>query len=352
MLLLGVLTVIILYYARPFLVPLTFGILFAMLMVPVSNKLENWGLGRKTATFVCILIILLGVGGIVAIISAQATSFSKDLPQIQLKVQQLIDTVQHWIQSQFGVSPEKQLHFMKQQVAKFSNSANAFATTFLAAAFSILGGFVLMLLYFFFLMWKREKYEAFFLRLTSNERQNEVKHELREITKVASQYLVGRLISMFFLITVYAIGFSIIGLKNAVLVSFIAVLPTIIPYIGAYIGGIFPIIMALITGSTSTVIPVIILLMAAQTIDNNIIEPLAEGESLNISPIITIIALVVGHLLWGVAGMVLFVPLFAIVRIICEHVPALNPYGFLLANDVEDSEWMGKVKKWLKDRKK
>jgi len=351
MLLLGVLTVIILYYGRSFLVPLTFGILFSMLMVPVSNRLERWGLGRKSATLVCILIILLCVAGIVALISMQATSFSEDLPQIQQKVQQLIDSVQHWVQSQFGVTPEKQLQFMKQQVAKFSQSANTFATTFLAGTFSILGGFVLMLLYFFFLMWKREKYEAFFLRLSPNEGQGEVKRELREITKVSSRYLIGRLISMFFLITIYAIGFSIVGLKNAILVSFIAVLPTIIPYIGAYIGGLFPIVMALVTGSTGTVLPVIGILVVAQTIDNNIIEPLAEGESLNISPIITIIALVLGHLLWGIAGMVLFVPMFAILRIICQHVPALNPYGFLLANDVEDSEWMKKVKQWFKKKK-
>ncbi len=349
-LLLGVLTVIILYYARSFLIPLSFGILFSMLLLPVSRKLEQWGLGRKTATFICILIILLFVFGIVSIISAQANSFSKDLPQIQIKLQQLIDTVQHWIHSKVGVSTEQQVQFVKKQVDKFSQSANTYATSFLAGTFSILGGFVLVLLYFFFLMWKREKYEAFFLRVASKEHHSEVKKELDEITKVASQYVVGRLISMIFLIAVYAIGFYVIGLKNAVLVSFIAVLPTIVPYIGAYIGGIFPVIMALVSGSADMVVPVLLLLIIAQTFDNNVIEPLAQGETLNISPIITILALVVGNLLWGIAGMVLFVPMFAVIRIICEHVPALNPYGFLLANDVEDSPWVAKVKKWFKDK--
>ncbi len=351
-LLLGVLSVIILYYGRAFLVPLMFGILFAMLLAPVSRRLERWGLGRIPATFVCLFIILLFVAAVVGLITAQATSFSKDLPQIQLRIQELIDQMQHWIETQFGVSPERQLAFIKRQVVRFSESANVLATSFLGGTASFLSGFVLMLLYFFFLMWKREKYETFFLMLTSAERQGDAKKELQEITRVASQYLLGRLVSMIFLVTVYAIGFSIIGIKNAVLVSFIAVLPTIIPYIGAYIGGLFPILMALVTGSGGTVVPVIVLLMVAQTFDNNVIEPLAEGESLNISPIVTIIALVLGNLLWGVAGMVLFVPLFAIIRIVCEHIPALNPLSFLLANDVDDSRLVQKVKQWFRERKK
>src|SRR5688572_25873052 len=125
-LLLGVLVAIIFYYGRTFLVPLFFAILFAMLMLPLTRKLEKWGLGRKTATFVCILIILLCVVGIAAAITAQAANFSKDLPLIQKKTQELIDSGQQWIQAKSGVSPEKQLQFVKEQVAKFSKSADAF----------------------------------------------------------------------------------------------------------------------------------------------------------------------------------------------------------------------------------
>ena len=85
----------------------------------------------------------------------------------------------------------------------------------------------------------------------------------------------------------------------------------------------------------------------AQIIDNNIIEPLVEGNSLNLSPIITIVAIVLGELVWGIAGMVLFIPLFAVLRIICDHIPALHPYGYLLANDVNDPKWVEKVKGWF-----
>jgi predicted PurR-regulated permease PerM len=341
----------IIYYGKVFLVPITFAVLLAMLMLPVSRKLEGWGMGRIWATLSCIGIILLFITGMFAIISAQAASMSEDLPQILTRLQQLIDMVQQWIQQQFGVPPEQQISFAKSQGAGFSKSLQTYAKALLTGSFGLLGGFALTLLYFFFLMWKREKYKEFFLRLAREENQGEVKRELHEITKVAGQYLIARLLSMLFLAVVYALGFSIIGLKNGILIALIAVIPTIIPYVGAFIGGFFPLVMALVSGSAAMALPVIGVLVVAQIIDNNIIEPLVEGSSLNLSPIVTILAIVLGELTWGVAGMILFIPLFAVIRIICEHIPALHPYGFLLANDVEEPKWIEKIKGWAQKLK-
>jgi predicted PurR-regulated permease PerM len=265
-------------------------------------------------------------------------------------LQQFIDSGQQWVQQQFGVAPQEQIQFVKSQISKFSQLFNKFATGLVSGSLGMLSGFALVLIYFFFLMWKREKYEEFFLRLSNPENRPEMKQELHDITKVASQYLVARLLSMLFLAVFYAVGFSLIGLKNAVLISFVAVLPTIVPYIGSFIGGIFPLIMALVAGSSGMVLPVIIVLVLAQVIDNNIIEPLLEGNSLNLSPIFTIVAIVLGELIWGIAGMVLFIPLFAIIRIICDHIPALHPYGYLLANDVQEPKWVEKIKEWFRSK--
>lgn len=139
-------------------------------------------------------------------------------------------------------------------------------------------------------------------------------------------------------------GCPIAGLENAVLVSLIAVIPTLIPYVGAFIGAAFPLATVLVSGSPDLFLPVAAVLIAAQVIDNNIIEPLVMGAKLNLSPIFTIVAIVLGELIWGIPGMILFEPLLAIIRIVCDHVPALHPYSFLLADEVEEPEWIGKVK--------
>lgn len=344
----GILTILIFYYGRIFLIPLAFAIFFAMMLLPVSHKLEKWGASRITSTLLCIFLILLFIAGVFFIIGLQAANLSQDLPQIQQKLQKLVDTGQQWVQQQFGVAPQEQITFLKSQISKFSQSFNKFATGLLSGSMGMLSGFALIIIYFFFLMWKREKYEEFFLKLTQSENRPEVKQELHDITKVASQYLLARMLSMLFLAIFYIIGFSVIGLKNAVIISLVAVLPTIVPYIGSIIGGLFPLIMAFVAGSSGMVLPVIGVLMLAQIIDNNIIEPLVEGNSMNISPFITIVAIVLGELIWGIAGMILFIPLFAIIRIICDHIPALHPYGFLLKNDVEEPKWIEKVKGWFK----
>ena len=64
----------------------------------------------------------------------------------------------------------------------------------------------------------------------------------------------------------------------------------------------------------------------------------------------TIVAIVLGELVWGISGMILFIPMFAILKIICDHIPSLHPYSFLLANEVEEPHWVNTVKKWFKKR--
>ncbi|QCR21886.1 AI-2E family transporter [Pontibacter sp. SGAir0037] len=347
-LLLGILTVVALYYGKPFFIPLFFAIALSMLMVPVSNWLEARGVGRIWATLLCILIILLFIAGIILVISLQAASFSKDLPQIQQQLQQTLDNLQDWIQQKYGVAPEQQVQFAKEQISKISQSANQFLTSVVGGFFGLLTSFALVILYFFFLMWKRETYEQFFLRVFSSESKPATRETLQQITKVSGQYLIGRLISMIFLAVCYGIGFSILGLKNALLISIIAVLPTLVPYVGAFVGGAFPILMAFVSGSTGMILPVIIILVAAQVIDNNIIEPLVMGNKLNIKPIMTIFAIVLGELIWGIPGMILFEPLFAVIRIVCAHVPKLHPYSFLIEDDQDEMKWLEKVKSVLR----
>lgn len=342
--LLGILTVIALYYGKTFFIPLFFGIIFSMLMLPVSNKLESWGISRIFSTLICILIILLFIAAVLFVISAQAASFSNDLPKIQQQLEQMIDSLQQWIQQQFGVAPQEQIKMAKSQVSKLSQTVSNFATSIMKGLMGIITSFALIILYMFFLLWQRDKYKNFFLKLVKPENKVEAQRTLSSITTVAAAYLGGRLISMLFLAIIYSIGFSIVGLKNPILLSVIAVLPTIIPYVGAFVGGFFPLIMAFVSGATGTILPVIGILVAAQLIDNNLIEPFVMGAKMDLSPLITVVAIVLGELIWGVAGMILFVPLFAIIRIVCEHLPSLNPIAYLLEDELDEPDWVKSIK--------
>ncbi|GAB3996976.1 AI-2E family transporter [Spirosoma daeguense] len=337
----AVLSVLILYVGRPFLIPLAFAGLLALLLLPISRRLERWGIGRIWATFLCVLLFLLFIAVFLGVLYAQAASFAEDIPRLVKVFNQL----QAQIEQRFDISSEEQLQFIKKKLATLLESSGRSISAFMGVLGTIITELVLIVLYLFFLLWKREKYKNFILKLTPAENKAAMADALGQISRVSARYLSGRIFSMAFLGIYYSIGLSIVGLDKAILMSMVAVLPTLIPYVGAFVGGFFPVLMALLTGTPDLLIPTVAVLVSAQVIDNNIIEPLVMGAELDLSPIFTIIAVVLGELIWGVPGMILFEPLFAVTRIICAHIPELSPYRYLLENELEEPGWVARLKK-------
>jgi predicted PurR-regulated permease PerM len=129
----------------------------------------------------------------------------------------------------------------------------------------------------------------------------------------------------------YSIGFSIVGVRYAVFFAILCGLLEIVPFIGNLTGSLLAIMMVLIQGGgLGMVIGVVITYAAVQFLQTYILEPLVVGAEVNLNPLFTIIILVAGELIWGIPGMILAIPLLGIVKIICDHIPALKPYGYLI----------------------
>lgn len=343
----SVITCIVLFYARSFLVPITFGAMLAMLMYPLCNWLEQRGINRIVAILICLLLIFLAMAAIFLLVTIQVSNFSDDAPQIQSRFQQQVDALQKWIEQKFGMSSQRQTAILKKNFSAMGQSAGAYVQKLVSGVIGGLTTLGIVLVYVFFFLFKREKFENFILKLNTDNRPGELKEMMGKISKVAINYLRGRLISMLIIAVLNTAGFLIIGLKHAVLLGLIATLPTIVPYVGPIMGGFFPIAMALISQSPGSAVAVVGVLFLVQTIDNYFIEPVVVGSSVNVSPFMTIVIIIVGELLWGVAGMVLFIPLLAISKIIFDHVPSLHPYGYLVGGDEEESDGIiDKVKGW------
>jgi predicted PurR-regulated permease PerM len=86
-------------------------------------------------------------------------------------------------------------------------------------------------------------------------------------------------------------------------------------------------------GSSGMIIGVLITYAIVQFFQTYILEPLVVGAEVNINPLFTIFVLVAGELVWGIPGMVLAIPLLGIVKIICDHITVLKPYGFLIGQE-------------------
>ena len=131
-------------------------------------------------------------------------------------------------------------------------------------------------------------------------------------------------------------GFLLLGIKHAILFGVLAAILNIIPYIGVLIGSILPIMMALITkDEISYAIGAAGVCVLVQFLDNNFITPYVVGSSVSINPLTATLALVSSALIWGVAGMVLCMPVTGMIKVVCDKVEKLKPFGYLIGEEVD-----------------
>jgi predicted PurR-regulated permease PerM len=348
-LLFTVLLVLILFYGKTFLIPITFAALLAMLMAPLCRRLDKIGFNRALSTLVCVLILLGVIVGIGYVIGSQFAAFAEDVTLIEKKGREVLGQVQQYIQDQLGVSEEKQDAMVKKQTKDAGKVAGALAARILAGLTTTIGSIVVTLVFTFLFIYNKEKYQAFFIKLYKDQDTKEVKAVTEKIGDVAQHYLTGRAKSIMIIAVLYSIGLSIIGLKNAILLAGIAALLTLIPYLGTTLGGLFPVLMALVTeDSYHTALWAALVMFFIQTMDNYFIEPNVVGGEVNLSALASIISVLAGGMIWGVAGMILFLPMLGIIKIICDHVEPLKPIGFVLGDP--DAGKTSPIVKWIKDK--
>lgn len=338
-LLCGILVCVILYFAQKVLIPLAFAAFFAMLFTSMSNKMEKCGIKRIWTTLISLLILVLVTAGIILLVYMQSKKLAEEFPAIEKKSQEFMKQAQAYISDKLNVTQEKQDELIEKQIKSASSSVQSVLKGILSGLVNIVGSSVIVLIFMFLFLYQREKYESFFIQLCTNTEPDEAKKLIHKISKVAQSYLTGRALSILIFTVLFTSGFLIIGLKNAFLLAFIAALLTIVPYVGSIVGGLFPFAVALVTeDSPEIAMGALIVVIIIQGIDNYFIEPYIIGGEVNISGFFTILILFVGGLLWGVAGMVLFLPMLGVAKIIFDQVPALKPYGYLIGDQEEEKQ--------------
>jgi predicted PurR-regulated permease PerM len=216
---------------------------------------------------------------------------------------------------------------------------------------SILGSLVLILVYVLFLLYYRSHLKQFILKLSGINQREEMEKVIYIVAHVSQQYLVGLSKMIGCLWVMYAIGFSALGVKNALFFAFLCGILEIVPFIGNITGTSLTILVSAVQGeSVPTLIGIAAVYALVQFIQGWILEPIIVGSQVKINPLFTIIALVVGQLLWGVPGIFLAIPLIAMFKIVCDHFESLKPIGFLIGETESRKNEVvviQKVKVWI-----
>jgi predicted PurR-regulated permease PerM len=323
----------ILYFGAPFLVPFIFGIFLTFLMTPFCNFLEKKGINRVIASIISTLVVFIVVGAILFLFVYQMNSFVSEISSFRVELQDFINKIQDQIASATKISLEDQSNYLKDRSDQLLNTIENRVTQFAGNLINSLFGLLLVLLYVILLMLFRGRIYEFIMMYIPEEKKENSRKIMNNISKVAYRYLLGRAQVMMLLAIMYYITFMIFDLPYAGLLIIFGTLITIIPYFGPFVSGLLPIVVSFIFfDSLHKVLLFTMIIIIVQLIESYVLEPLIIGKEVKLNPLVVIIAVVAGGALWGIAGMVLFVPLFAIFQIISMNSAGLEPIGYLLGN--------------------
>jgi predicted PurR-regulated permease PerM len=316
-----------LYYGKEFLMPIFIGGVLATLFLPICKWLENKKVPKAIAVLLCMIALLCVFVGISSLIGWQLKTLSNDLPRIKQKGIELFAQMQVYIFNQLGISSTDQIQIIREMQPSFTNIVQVLMGSFL----SIFTSAVFTMVNFFCILYYRNHIHQFILKITSSSEREEMEVVVFGTAKVSQQYLVGLSKMIVCLWIMFGFGFSIIGVKNALLFALLCGLLEIVPYIGNITGTILTVFVAAVQGAAPPLLAGIIgVYMIVQFIQGWILEPLIVGTQVKINPYTTITALVIGKLVWGIPGIFLAIPLTAMVKIVCDHYEPLKPYGFLI----------------------
>lgn len=321
-----------LYYGASVLIPLTFGIFFTTLVLPVSNFLEQkTGASRITSSFLSTLLLFVGISLVFFLLFQQFGILLNDLIERKDEIGSYIGNLQREIMSATGFTIDQQEDLIMDRLSNIIEILQNFISGILAGLTMAILKFLLVLIYVFLLLINRAKFEEFLMMYISKEKREETCQIIDETKKVAYKYLWGRIQVMFLLGVLYTIAFTAYGLEHTPLLVIFGVIITIIPYIGPLISGIIPVLFIIVFGgSTGVVISFAIIVLIIQLIESYVLEPIIIGSEVQQSPLFIVLAIIIGGAIWGAAGLILFVPMFGILKIFFDHTRDLKPVGYLI----------------------
>lgn len=310
---------------RQLLVPLFLSILFAYLLFPSAEKLEDYGLPRILTNLVLILGSLALVIGITYGLSLLIVTFTDDLPTIKEKVDTNITHFRWALGRTFGVTAEQ----LDSIVESIRGSGEYIAQFFTGTANTVLT-VGLIPVYTFLLLFYRNKFRTFISMLVNEEHEEVAQNIINQAAEVVPKYMKGLFFVFFILCGLNSLGFYIIGIKYALMLGIIAAIFNLIPYLGTVIGYGIVFFFVIATQSFTLAIGVFIQFFIVQFIENNILTPNITGSYVEINPLVIILSLIAGGMVWGLPGMFMIIPYLAMFKIVCENIPSLQPVGYLL----------------------
>lgn len=322
----------LLYFGSPIFIPLVIALFISLLLLPVCEFFEQYT-PRLLSIIITFFLVMLIIAGVLFFFGAQfyhlfqtVRNFGENLKSVFNDVTRIVDA---WL-TKNGLKLEEIIG--QQQTGGFIKPANILRQTIVSTS-SFIFSIILVIVYSALFLLYRTSFKNFILLSVPEEKRDDVAKILTAIRNVVKNYFVGLIINVVVLGTLNGLGLWLIGIDFPFLFGYFAAILAIIPYIGTFIGGLLPFVYALInSGSLWTPVLVVLWYGLVQAFEGNFLTPKIVGSKVSLNPLFALIALLIGGFMWGIPGMVLFIPMLAIVKVILDTIEPLKPVGIILSS--------------------
>ena len=323
-------------------VPVACGAVIYYLVKPIYDYLLN----KKVPKGIAILLVMVGVIVIfIMIITSLVPIIQKQLldlvSQLPYYYQIISEQVEKFMQTGFFETIQEQFNKINtdfiQSITERLNGILNFTFSGIGSVVGIIGDIVITIMtmpvILYYLLKDGNKVIPFVTRMFPTRSQHKISVMLNEMNQQVSSYIRGQITVAICVGFTYIIGYTLIGLPYGVTIGMIAGLLTIIPYLGSIIGLTPALIIGFVTNPTLA-LHVFLVFVIEQLIESRVLQPLILGSSLKMHPVTILIILLAAGKMFGLVGLLIAVPVYAVVKVFITHFFAwYKEYSGLYYND-------------------
>ncbi|WP_238395757.1 AI-2E family transporter [Pontibacter pudoricolor] len=320
--------------AKGLLAPLLMAFFMSIMLLPVFQFFKRRKFPEVLAIVISLLLLAIVFGGIIWFFATQIGALITDFPTIKRNVTNHLSALSAWLEGITPFSTAEQLNFINEQSNKLLDYAAGLLGGAAGSVTSLVVFLALLPIYIFLILFYKNLLLRFVFLWFPEEKHEKVEETLREMKVIIKSYLFGLLIQVTYMTILLGGILLIIGIKHALLIGLIFAFLNLIPYVGALLGNIIGVLLTLASSSELwPILTVLGVIAGVQFLDNNILMPRIVGSKVKINALATIVGVVVGGEIAGIAGMFLSLPIIAVLKVVFDRTDDFKQWGVLFGDE-------------------
>lgn len=331
-----VISLILIIYLKTIVAYVLVSVVLALIGRPIMKwisllKIKEKSLPRSIISFITLLLLVVFFFSIFSlftplVIEEARIISSIDLESVSLELQGPIDDLETWLKEHHFLNPDSSIDNEILKLISLTKVQSIFNSALGILGNSLIALFSILFITFFFLK-EKNLFSNFIINIVPSNKSEQLSNAFKNAKRLLSRYFIGVIIQIFIITIIVSLGLTILGIKNAILIGFLAGLINVIPYIGPIIGALIGIVIGVSTNLEldfyTQMIPLIVKICivfgSMQLIDNFILQPIIFSNSVKAHPLEIFLVVISAGTIWGISGMIIAIPFYTFFRVIAKE---------------------------------